>query len=363
MSTLAAGHRFHLSALAVSALLLFAFGAEAAAQDESDARCRRLTLDHTIGNLTAASWFDGGSELLVVDRLAGKLMRFDLQGRLTSEILRPGEGPSAIEQPLHVQAAGEGLLVQDDLYRLVWLDGSLQPTRSADSRGRVALLDHVVVGDSLFAYASVPSQKEMPFGFFELAASSLELLRVVKLATRPALDMFSLSRPVVARVGDAAFALDYGPPPRLRRLSEPGIELTAFPARYDVLPSFPEERGPEAIEVFSGVVERSRVPAQLHGFGRHLYLLTRYPSPGAGTVWELHRIDPARDSIEASFRLPTSSPDLEIVAGEPDWAIFEKGRIRIGGRQEVLGVLLLSASSLDGSEPSPWSDENPPDCR
>lgn len=358
MDDVAAGRgRFFLFAVALSLV----FGSPLSA--ETSASCRRVSLGQPPGLVTAAAWRAGG-ELVVVDRLAGKLLRFDARGEPIGEILRPGSDRFAINQPFHVQAVGDGLVVQDGLYRLVWLDAALEGTRSADTRGRVALLDHTVVDGSVFVYGTAPAALDgKPWGFFELAAEDLAQRRLVHPIEPEALSMFSLSRPVVAQVGGVAYGLDYGPPPTLRRLSEPGTRLAAFPDGFETLPSFPGKGGPEAIERFYGIVEQSRVPAQLHGFGRHLYLLTRHPSPESGTVWELHRIDPEKDAVEATLRLPSGSPDLEIVPGEPDWAVIEKGRIRLGGRQDVLGVLLLPASWLDGSTPSPLDDENAPDCR
>lgn len=157
------------------------------------------------------------------------------------------------------------------------------------------------------------------------------------------------SVPTLATSSKGVFALVFEAGPHIERVFPRPQVIRAFPEGFAEVPDLARREHVNPPLVFYRNVEAASMAAGLFGQGRYLYLLTRRPAGKGTTSWFLHRIDPERDRIEATFVLPTDAPHLVVVPGPVEWALVEQDAWvgMLGKRTRC--VLFLSASSLESA--------------
>ena len=319
---------------------------------EGTSGCIRVSPENRPTWVTDAAWTDGGQILAIVDRNAGRILRFDERGSSLGQLRRPGPGATALNEPLGIEGTDDGMVVQDSLDRFLWIaDGRVE--RSVDFSGRTAVLEFLAEPNGLVIFGTWMGSPPVQ-GFLRLRIEPPGLAEVLLpvSGTSPSRRAYALHRPVLARTGDGVYALTFdGRGSGIVRL--PGrARLDSFPEAFEEPPTLPEGAGPEMLVPLYASVETSRMPIHLLGFGERLYLTTREPRTSGGTRWQVHRIDPAADRLEASIELPTSAAHLRVVPGPKAWALLEYGRVAAMGSRPLERLVLLPARWLTGTAPS-----------
>lgn len=314
--------------------------------------------------ITSAAWAPGGETLAVIDRVGGRVLFYRASGEVVGQVLRPGPGRTDLATPMALRAMGGELRVLDGTDQLKTLDaeGTVRP--SHDLRGRAVVLDFVEApaAEALVVFGLWRGEGSAS-GFLRLRGDPIEqvkLLHEVKPGSTT-WQLTSLCRPTLARSGGHVYALTFDGRPAIREL-DTGRSLGAFPVGFSEPPTLPGRAGPELIAQLYALLERSAVPVQLHGRGERLFLVTRHPTESGQTRWEIHRIDPGEDRLEATLRLPTTAPHLLIAPGSERWAVLEFGHVEDVGVRKLTGLVTLPSRWLEGAEPGPLAGDRRVAC-
>jgi hypothetical protein len=92
-------------------------------------------------------------------------------------------------------------------------------------------------------------------------------------------------------------------------------------------------------------VEQSSMPAGLWSWEGSLYLLSRTVEKGQ-RQWYLSRIDPARDELLWTVRVPGSAHHMTVIPGPDEWAFLEKGPVTGWLNQDTHHIRFVKASQL-----------------
>lgn len=325
--------------------------------------CRRVSLDPHPRWVPQIVWSLDHQQVVAVDAIGGRLLRYGLDGRSTGAVMRPGRGALDFSHPSLLLPYEGGYVLRDARGKLLWMDRSFEPIRAMDLRvetvapgfafvdlTRPILLDDRNEAAGLATYQTEDGAWHQIFG--RIGWTPLRVLEVVERIPRDSLadDLISMQHTnLLTRVDSGVWALRYGEPPSLLRLWPEAKTLTAFPEGFETLPRLPESHGFATIPVRSKALERATVPVALYGRASDLYLLTRRPRSGGGTLWQLHCIDPEEDVLRYSVELPTTAAEVVLAPGPEWWAVLEKESVTAPGEQEIPSMLLI---------PSPWIEES-----
>jgi hypothetical protein len=296
--------------------------------------------------------------LTLVDVTGGRLLRYAVSGESLEAITRPGLGPLEFTHPTRLLGTDDGYLLCENSERLIWFDRAFRPLRSVDFRGETAGNSPLDVSDAallgggkeMVALATAKRNGAWWQGFVRLNLDPLEIVEFVREVSTdsPADLMYRLNRPVIAVAGGAAYALSFSQPPALVRLTPPHETLKAFPAGFAALPTTSQRQGGAgAAAVLFGSLEAASYPVALYGSGKYLYLLTRKPRAGGGTLWQVTQIDPARDALVRTLTLPTEANHLDLAPGPRHWALVEKGPVVRAGAQRIGPVALVPSKWIE----------------
>src|SRR5664280_1149815 len=151
--------------------------------------------------------------------------------------------------------------------------------------------------------------------------------------------------PALAQVEGEVFALVFEGGPHLERVFPGTRRLRSFPQGFADVPVIPRRGSNPQLEC-ARRFEAASMAAGLYGQDDRLYLLTRRPAGGA-TAWSLHRIDPGRDTLEATIPLPTTAPHLTVVPGPREWAFVEQEVNTVTNRgKRTRRILFIPAREL-----------------
>ncbi len=149
--------------------------------------------------------------------------------------------------------------------------------------------------------------------------------------------------------GVAVFALRFSPAgPFVQELVGSGRRLDAFPDLPAPRPVLPRA-GPEGRDAFYAALEASSYPAGLFADEDSLYVLMR-DATGGEPVWDLHRIDPQRDEVVGTIRLPTNAAHVSLLPGRRYWVLEESSSGLEGFLRPPTRLLLLSSAAIRAGE-------------
>lgn len=134
-------------------------------------------------------------------------------------------------------------------------------------------------------------------------------------------------------------------------------QLSAFPEDFRTIPRFKTpDQGPLSTEPLFGEIEKSKMVVGLFGQDSMLYVLAREQNPEDGTTqWRLFQIDPDKPKPLGEVRLPTKAAHLTLVPGPDYWYIFERGKVRGWGDQDIKHLLRVPKAWITSSSNSPLS--------
>jgi hypothetical protein len=348
----------------LSLALTFGLASHAAYGRPTDGRaaagsdCATFQLQPQLSWLFYGEWVNGGTELILPDTMAGRLLRYRRSG---SDFHPLAVSTSAtFTRPNSIHNTERGLVVLDLVDRLVALNSGLQPTwetRLADV--------HFPHGDRVEAFLSFIGVDADFLGITALANGQThekwlgiarlrlgDSPRLERVRTLPSMftneGAFYLSHegPYLAKTNEAIYALIFDRNPHIERLLPEPRTLATFPAGY-TSPMLGFNTRDNTLPA-SRTWEASTAPVALFGRERFLYLLTRQPRVEGGTRWMLFQIDPQRDHMVRSVELPTRASHVVVIPGSREWAVVEKGRmVAVGDRfAEPAGSVRLIRSSL-----------------
>ena len=280
--------------------------------------------------------------------------------------------------PADVQAWEDGYLLADgyldlDRDRLLGLDADLRPVRvlweSDVEKGRgkwkgeevFALSQMAALRDRLFVQASRLSDGEhSERGYAEFGAArqpDLPTGALRELAAWPGVederDWYGSLHDLATTGGRSAavFALRSSRAGTfVQELVGEGRRLEAFPDLPAPMPALPRA-GLEERDAFYAALEASSYPAGLFGDRNSLYVLMR-DATGDEPVWDLHRIDPQRDEVVGTIRLPTNAAHVSLLPGHRYWVLEESSSGLEGFFRPPTRFLLLSSAAIRAGEVS-----------
>lgn len=357
-----------------AAILCLALASPAFAAEDLAAPCA-IALDPAPRWTSSGAWSSEGDEVVLVDILGSRLLRYSSRGGFLGDVRKPGRGRLEFNHPTKLTTDGAGFVLMDRMEHLLWLDEELEPRRAMrlpedlDLAGvdRLTLSDFQVVGDDLAALVAVvrtapgspgkqsgKQREDVWRGYAVISREAGTLRQLVELSQRPeARRLYGYVFPLVATAGGVAYGLDFGPPNRIVALLPSGRALSAIPEDLvDELPELPGDGGPGTAVVAFAALEGQAMVTGLYGRGDKLYLLARRPGR-EGTLWQLHRIAPDGPRQERTVTLPSTANHLFLVPGVPAWAIVEKGPVEGPGEQTIDRMILLPAGTIEGEQPLP----------
>lgn len=312
-----------------------------------------------------------GNDLLLVDSLNEKLLRFPLDGDSFGQLHGSFERSLKGGWPAAVRTAGDDLLVELGGFRsdFVKLNRSLDlvpaSTRSligserADGSSIAAnwIWEPVAGGEEIVSCGDVylGGDADQPSsyytGFLRFAydspASFVTLLR--RPAEPPLRLACRLALPLIAALGDTVYLAVPGAEPGLYRHApgEPAAER---------LPSYPQQlagwlKGPtpeltrSQFAQVMGKVEETAMPVGLFAWESSLYLLSRTPA-GDGVVWSLTRVDPETGEALGTRRINSTANHLMLVPGDTHWAAVDKGPALSLGFQKLNRIVAIPAEQI-----------------
>lgn len=317
--------------------------------------CESKILDTQLEWTSSALWTANDRELLVVDPLYRRILRYSYTGRGLGPI--PQGIGAALENlaPVIIKPYRAGWILQLADEHMLILDGNYIPRKRVDLR-QVGERDDAKLegvwlwtpaGDDLVALGDLHRLRDSSWnsGFIRFPLTAPGRFTLLRPVFQEALEFYRLGFPYLTSLGDTAYVVAMDKTARLLRMPKDGpvTELGVSLPRRD-LPSLPAYYRSNDLPVVMDAVERSTMPVGLYGWEGSLYLLSRAPEPGEGTAWVLTQIDPLRDRIVGSVNLPTRADHLTVVPGANRWAFMEKGPVRSWGRQNVERVLFVPAS-------------------
>ncbi len=277
--------------------------------------------------------------------------------------------------PADIQHWEDGYLLADgymDRDRLLRLGADLRPVRvlweSDIEKGRgkwkgeevFALSRMVALRDRLYVQASRLSDREhsereyAEFGAArqpDLPAGALRELAAWPGFEGEERDWYGSLRDLATTGGRGVtvFALRFSPAgPFVQELVGSGRRLDAFPDLPAPMPVLPRD-GPEGRDAFYAALEASSYPAGLFADEDSLYVLMR-DATGDEPVWDLHRIDPQRDEVVGTIRLPTNAAHVSLLPGRRYWVLEESSSGLEGFLRPPTRFLLLSSAAIRTGE-------------
>lgn len=339
--------------------------------------CVRFAADELprLGFIRGA-WLDD-TRFVLADFKRSRLLVYSTEGGFDRTVLGLGTSTtSSFSEPIDVERWGEGVLVADstfDRQSLVALDRDLKTSTvltSSDSsehsetarhetHWRAGTLQELsVLGDSVYLRGSfgpegvvvemakdrttgsspphVVLREEWPLSLEEAVLHQVPI-RKLAVTGGPTAAAFML------RYGDdGGFIQRLGPGPTTRRLS-------AF-AGTKTLPALPANHGRGSHEAYYALVEASSYFAGLYAEADSLYILAKTVTDD-GLLWNLHQIDPDRDSVVGSVRLPTTAVHVSLLPGPVHWVLEESSSISVDSLRKPTRLLLLDSEAIRSSQP------------
>lgn len=343
-------------------LLLIAISAASSAQSPSNAvlECNQIPLPGPqplwISSATFVEAPGSPGKVAVVDSLRSDILLIGPKG--DSEVFKKKSIDSEEKMaPAILNRTEDGFVLSTVDQRLYWLDNRLHPTRPSTSmmksgteapRTVVSTYQSIVSGRDFFSFGAVKdSPGKFRFGFFRAplkAPYDFEFLRDF-----PEVDYYLLGHKYLAGLKGDEYGVLMNDKAVIVQFTADGNErvLDVIPEKYRVIPKLQTDTSiPNSEAAMFKEIEGLTIPMGLYGRNGLLYLLTREPKAGGGTLWQLFPINPDRPEVFDPIKLPTSMNHLTIVDSPLDWYIFEKGAVQPTGKQPIASMLVIPHSMI-----------------
>jgi hypothetical protein len=318
--------------------------------------CKRVELEEHPLWISSATWIEDRSQLIVVDPVQNKILAYSSSGQLirVPDIRIKGAEdflPNAISR-----ADNSSFLLELSDSTLVRLDrefyqvgGEVAPRVKSDQGFEVgSLYQWTLAGNSLFAYGTILRGDSAVLGFFRVPLEGKP--------TRPELLMpfsdntfYLIGNSYITTSGESIYYVSMGKRPAIYEVPPDGVphRLQAFPAEFRIRPDFKTEmKGPVSAVAHLAELETFSVVCGLYAQSGMLYVLARKPGEAGETAWYLYKIDPKRDKVVGSMRLPTSAHHLTVVPSKDAWYLLERGVVQGGHKQSITKMVVLDSSAV-----------------
>lgn len=270
-------------------------------------------------------------------------------------------------------AASSSIMVELAGGRLLEVDRALTPRRKIEmataglqSNGTqlANLLDWIVLGNGdIFGYADLSAgdtarRANWRNGFVRFNPQSPESFRVFSESLFPGDDRtwMMLTYPLMASIGSTAYMVrvDHnqmglwrlGPKDsRLQPLNALPGHLQRDNRLAPMLPSFLTiEEYPRTMEA----AERADMIAGLIAWEDALFVLSRAFEKGQRR-WYLSKVDPAKDDVLWTVRVPGSTHHMMVIPGDQEWAFLEKGSVAAPMIQTTHHIRFVNSAQMRSS--------------
>jgi len=364
---------------ALAVLLLAAFGSSSARDLASPIQglnkqatqvpsCSRVPLVPQLGWTESAAWTPDGNELIALDTLYNRALRYSKGGRALGAL------PTAVEQllerrfPLRIRRMDSSFVVEVANARFMRLNDDYQPVGSMDlpksslrSDGWRAtyLFQWVIAGSDLLGYGDYEHRSEegvvQRTGVLRVPLDEPENFKVLDVPLSAKDDttrtLYRLGYPYFTSLGSDGVILAMYENPQIFIHKVEDDDLVPIDAMPEAVrrrdPLEQKFETPSDFPLVMKEVEGATMPAGIFGWKGLLYLLYRQPGDLA-TVWSLAQIDPGPENarVLGTVTLPTSANHLTVVPGDRNWAFLEKGPVQAFGKQKIDSVLFVASDRV-----------------
>jgi len=330
-------------------------------------QCARSELAQPLHWISSAVWMSSVDEMLVVDGVSGRLLSVSpsgaispRDGRISTHGLR---GVAQLNDSFLLLYSDTSVLKINAFCSAVLARAFLRQSDDGRPNGLGDLDDWTVVGDELIGFGTIHApgndQFDLAFASARIGGSSPLTVTDIKALRRFDRQQYYLlghhyvtsnSLGAFFLVMDDDAALFWYLPRTGEVRPVPGVLPPAF---RTIKPLRTRFVGPADGEEHYAEVESLSIPVGIYGAGEFVYLLTREPEVRGGTIWKMHKIDPASKRLLGSVRLPTSAHHLSVVPTRDHWFFFEKGPVRKVGGQQVRSLVIVPAEWIEDVRASP----------
>jgi hypothetical protein len=333
--------------------------------------CRRAALRPQPSWTESAAWSTSGDNLIVVDTLYNKALRYSKAGRSTGTLPEAVESMLARLYPLRIRSENSSFVMELANARFMRLDHNYQPQETLDLQdsvradGLVAtyLFQWAPVARDLLGYGDYKptDRRDYHSGVLRIPFEEPSRFEVLDLPfseeDRVTRNLYRLGFPLFSSLGSTGVVVGMFEYPKIYLHEKEEDEDGKVQYRLRALDAFPkviEKRpvlahdflNPSDFPLVMADVEKAAMPTGIFGWRDFLYVLHRRPKDGS-TVWSLSKIDPVRDRLLGTSTLHTSANHLTAVPGEKEWAFLEKGPVEAFGKQSVRSVLLVPSEGIE----------------
>lgn len=348
--------------------LFFSACASIAGRSLSPPICLRIAVNEPGVWVPSAAWSSDGETLVVAEIQGPRLLRFSATGVRLPDVRSVDLGPTSFVHPGQLLRTPNGFLLHDALWRWLELRADGEPLREVARLhpGLPGVSDAVFLGGELVGRGAVPEPDGSRWlGYLRLGLEPFEVRERGEQFSAGAdaeWNFYSAIGRVAATAGGRAYFLRMTSPPRIEQIF-PARRLSAFPSGFETLPAMAQGTTvPSRHEAYQAFMLSARLPVDLLGHGKWLYVLTREPVAEGGTRWLLHQIDPLADQAEAPLELPTRAPFLLVAPGAHHWALLEKSKIQEDGRMSLDSLLLIRSAWFENADSPLRGTAAPPPC-
>ena len=342
--------------------------------------CPPLRIENPLSSLTSAAW--RADRLLLVDAPSRRLVQLELDDRARLRPIEAGINQTlSTIQPVRIRSQGggnsssEGFIIELEArhsfmaldrrlrfrdIRALWEAGSpgggRDGGREEGGREVAALWDWVVAGNDIVGYADIAvhgrgGEEDVTWktGFVRFPTGTPAAARVLgEMRAYPdqMRSFYRLSYPLVANLGNRAFAFFFDDTMEIVALD--GMRrLKSLPEHlmHKLPPLLPELLTADNFHWVMEQVEQSSMPAGLHGWGGHLFVLSRSSSDGQ-TSWFITKIAPDSDKLLWTKKIPSTANHMTVVPGPVRWAFLERGPVTSDLEQQTTAVRLIDAAHM-----------------
>ncbi len=348
-----------------------AFAQGSAAAQAADAACSFRPLESSPTWVTSVTYVANLQELIIVDPVANRLLRYSSSGKLIGELGDPRLDRSAPFLPVSLEGSSEhGFVLQLVSGPAVVFNGDLEaiaevnlraPARGERFRLSSLYSQFTVYRDHIIGYGSVRevTSEGVSGGSsppFELGLVGAEIdLSGGVLSDIDMLMSFSENRYYLLGhryLGHTASAVYFlkivgGYDAELYEVSVDGDRLRRIPlpktSEFENVPVLQtESRGIESLKALFQELEGLDIPVSIHGQGDYLMIMTR--SRDSSAPWQMYAIHTGTHEVVGPRPIPSSSVFLIAVPTERDVLFIEKKEVIGFGVQETSGILRVPTS-------------------
>ncbi len=357
---------------ALAATLAVTLGVGLAAKDlHSGATCHRALLSRQPAWASAsAAVFSEGDELLVIDQMYHKVLRYSTAGESLGTL--PSAVESSLEDFLPITVKRDGANVAFELAndRMSVLDPQYMPVTQASlaaesggvsTEAAIHVLGRLlwqplgkdIVSFNFLGTEADPQGATGQTGFVRFPVSDPADVTVLKQypATSTLKDFNRLGLEYLTTLNGVAYTLSMEDR-QIYRLGASALEPLPVDLRKVTgpAPKLPRFKLKEDYQAVMAAVETSTMPVGIYGWGDALFVVIRRYEQ-AKTTWSVMKIDPQSGRILGTVNIPTFANHLTIVPGPTRWAFLEKGPVGDWNEpQTIPSVLFVPAESFAGAD-------------